>query len=141
MSKLLKLYLILGAALVLGACSNSYSKRYIFTGESDHWEAKYIYNTTESKNSQNSQESYELILTYKKSIEDLSSMKELEFSLNSNGIDDKVKKHFKEPSKEKTFSFRGESKGSYWIGEDESIKVNVKWDGMEESFDLESASK
>ena len=48
---------------------------------------------------------------------------------------------FTEPPSTVTFSSSGGSKGGAKVGEDEVIKVNVKWDDFEESFELHNKSK
>ena len=48
---------------------------------------------------------------------------------------------FTEPPSTVTFSSSGASKGGAKVSEDEVIKVNVKWDDFEESFELHNKSK
>ncbi|MED3911959.1 hypothetical protein P4597_22870 [Peribacillus simplex] len=59
---------------------------YQFTGESEHWEAVYSYEGTElwgendEQTTHSSKDSYELVLKYKGSLKELSSMKNLEYT-------------------------------------------------------------
>ena len=48
---------------------------------------------------------------------------------------------YKEPPSEKVITIRGGSENGAIIGEGEVIKVNVKWDGSEESFELHNKAK
>ncbi|MCZ0874978.1 hypothetical protein [Peribacillus sp. AS_2] len=120
---------------------------YQFTGESEHWEAVYFYEGTElwgEKNEQtthSSKDSYELVLKYKGALKELSSMKNLEFTYETTTSSGTKTEAYKEPPSEKVFTIRGGSENGAIIGEGEVIKVNVKWDGSEESFQLHNKAK
>ncbi|MGG4264145.1 hypothetical protein ABEW06_02330, partial [Peribacillus simplex] len=91
-----KIFTILFIMMVLTACGVTYSNEttsetkteldYQFTGESKHWEAVYSYKGTEiwgEKNKQkthSSKDNYVLTLKYKGTLEELSSMKNLEYT-------------------------------------------------------------
>jgi hypothetical protein len=72
--------------MILTACSEPINSDYKFVGESDHWEAEYSYKGTEiwgeddGKRTYSNDANYEFVLQYKGSIEDLSSLKKLEYS-------------------------------------------------------------
>ncbi|MFS0599522.1 hypothetical protein AB1L16_22740 [Peribacillus frigoritolerans] len=120
---------------------------YQFTGESEHWEAVYFYEGTElwgEKNEQtthSSKDSYELVLKYKGALKELSSMKNLEYTYETTTSSGTKTEAYKEPPSEKVFTIRGGSENGAIIGEGEVIKVNVKWDGSEESFQLHNKAK
>ncbi|CAK6478115.1 hypothetical protein ACPOM7_24050 [Peribacillus castrilensis] len=120
---------------------------YQFTGESEHWEAVYFYEGTElwgEKNEQtthSSKDSYELVLKYKGALKELSSMKNLEYTYEITTSSGTKTEAYKEPPSEKVFTIRGGSENGAIIGEGEVIKVNVKWDGSEESFQLHNKAK
>ncbi|WP_440970191.1 hypothetical protein ACSS6N_22675 [Peribacillus frigoritolerans] len=120
---------------------------YQFTGESEHWEAVYYYEGTElwgEKNEQtthSSKDSYELVLKYKGALKELSSMKNLEYTYETTTSSGTKTEAYKEPPSEKVFTIRGGSENGALIGEGEVIKVNVKWDGSEESFQLHNKAK
>ncbi|MCR8868607.1 hypothetical protein [Peribacillus frigoritolerans] len=120
---------------------------YQFTGESEHWEAVYYYEGTEllgEKNEQtthSSKDSYELVLKYKGALKELSSMKNLEYTYETTTSSGTKTEAYKEPPSEKVFTIRGGSENGALIGEGEVMKVNVKWDGSEESFQLHNKAK
>lgn len=53
----------------------------------------------------------------------------------------KKAEHFTEPPQTVIFSTSGASKGGAKVSEGAVIKVNVKWNDFEESFDLNNKSK
>ena len=129
---------------LLTACTNITHNDYKFTGESEHWKAEYSYKGTETRGVDNgigtysSEDSYKFTLTYKESLEELSSMRKLEYSystLHSNG---KRTEEFIEPTITKIFSSSGGSKNGAKVNEDEVILVKVKWDDVEESILLDN---
>lgn len=128
----------------LAACTDIKQNDYKFTGESEHWEAEYSYKGTETRGEDNgigtysNENSYKFTLTYKGSLEELSSMRRLEYSystLHSNG---KRTEEFNEPTTTIVFSNSGGSKNGAKVNEDEVILVKVKWDDREESILLEN---
>lgn len=88
-----------------------------------------------------SKDSYELVLKYKGALKELSSMKNLEYTYETTTSSGTKTEAYKEPSSEKVFTIRGGSENGAIIGEGEVIKVNVKWDGSEESFQLHNKAK
>lgn len=80
--------------------------------------------------------SYEFVLKYKGSLEDLSSLQKLEYSYQTDNSSGKRIQEFTEPPSSVTFSSSGASKGGSKLTEDAVITVNVKWGDLEESFDL-----
>ncbi|WP_342614621.1 hypothetical protein [Peribacillus frigoritolerans] len=153
-----KIFTLLFLMMVLTACDSNITKKdtnseektehnYQFTGESEHWEAVYSYEGTElwgandEQTTHSSKDSYELVLKYKGSLKELSSMKNLEYTYETTTSSGTKTEAYKEPLSEKVFTIRGGSENGAIIGEGEVIKVNVKWDGSEESFELHNKAK
>ena len=122
------------------------NNNYKFIGESKHWEAEYIYKGTETWGDNHgtltysNKDNYEFVLKYKGTLKELSSMKKLEYSYETISSSGKSTEEFTEPPRELTFKSGGGSSGAK-ISEDEVIKVNVKWDEFEESFELHNKNK
>jgi len=130
--------------MFLTACSKTTYNDYKFSGESEHWEAEYFYKGTEKwggKDGNSNEHSHEFRLKYKGSLEDMSSFQKLEYSYETNNSGGDSTEEFTEPPSTVTFSSSGRSKGGVKVHEDEVIKVNVKWDDFEESFELHNKSK
>lgn len=145
MKRILTLLLVI---TLLTACSaETTNNDYKFRGESDHWEAEYSYKGTETWGEDGgiktytNEDSYEFVLKYKGTLEELSSMRKLEYSystLHSNG---KTIQEFSEPTTTITFTSSGEAINGAKVNEDEVIQVNVKWNNFEESILLENKIK
>jgi len=133
--------------MLLTACSETTYNDYKFNGESEHWEAEYSYKGTEKWGEKNesitysNEDGYEFVLKYKGSLEELSSLQKLEYSYETNGGGGNSAEEFTEPPSKVTFSSSASGKGGAKLPEDEVIKVNVKWDDFEESFELHNKSK
>ncbi|WP_088013790.1 hypothetical protein [Gottfriedia acidiceleris] len=151
------LTLLLFTILSLTACTEKTDNKvtdnkttnynYKFIGESEHWEAEYIYRGTETQKndkdviSYSNKDNYELVLKYKGSLKELSSMKKLEYSFKTNSSSEESKAEFTEPPKERVFTSRGGSEGGAKVDKDEAIQVHVKWNESEESFELHNKKK
>ena len=137
-----KLLIGLIALMILTACTDTTRYNYEFTGESEHWEAKYSYEGIQKWGEDDGQVTYsnkdsgEFILKYKGTIEELSSMRELEYSYL--GVTNQ--QSFNESPTKVIFSSRDGSGGEK-LEEDKIIQVNVKWNDLEESFQLENNNK
>lgn len=135
------------AIILLTGCSETTHNNYKFTGESDHWEAVYSYNGTEKWGKKDgvvtysSEDTDEFVLKYKGSLEELSSLQNLEYSYEAFGRSSKRTEEFTEPLTTKVFTNSGSSKGAAKVSEDEVIKVTVKWDDSEETILLENHNK
>ncbi|MFC5602399.1 hypothetical protein [Sporosarcina koreensis] len=133
--------------LILTACSETTNNDYTFSGESEHWEAEYAYNGTEKWGEKDGQRTYSnehsfrFILKYKGSLEELSSLQKIEYSYETNSGHGGGTEEFAEPPTTGIFTLSGGSKGGAKVHEDAVIKVNVKWDDFEESFELQNNSK
>jgi hypothetical protein len=138
---------LLVTLMLVTACSEATFHAYQFSGESEHWEGEYTYNATElwgEKDGQRTLSSeihYRFIIKYKGSLEELSSLQKLEYSYETNSGHGSGTRVFTEPPLSGIFSASGSSKGGARVREDEVIKVNVKWDAFEESFELHTNSK
>ncbi|YCI78836.1 membrane lipoprotein lipid attachment site-containing protein [Bacillus sp. R1-10] len=153
-----KIFTVLFIMMVLTACSFNTSKgtqsetraehNYQFIGDSKHWEAVYSYKASEiwgendrKQTTHSSKENYVLTLKYKGSLEELSFMKNLEYTYETTSSSGTKTEQYNEPPSEKVFTTSGGSEGGAIIGEGEVIKVNVKWDDNEESFELHNKVK
>jgi hypothetical protein len=132
--------------LFLTACSNKeiIDYEYSFTGESEHWAAEYFVQGTEKWGKKNNsvtysnESSYIFTIKYKGTLEELASVKTLEFAYETNTSGGSKNMEFDEPLTEVVYTTSESSKGGAKVGEDEVIQVNVKWDEAEESFELQN---
>ena len=85
--------------------------------------------------------SEEFLLTYKGTLKELSSVKALEYAYETSAGGGEGTLTFDEPLTKKTFKMSGDSGNGAKVLEDEVIKVNVKWDRFEESFELYNTGK
>ncbi|MFS0574285.1 hypothetical protein AB1K83_01490 [Sporosarcina sp. 179-K 3D1 HS] len=139
-----KIITILFTIMLLTACSETTYNDYKFSGESEHWEAEYVYKGTEKwggKETYSNEDSYNFILEYKGSLEELSSIQKLYYSYETNSSNGYRNEEFTEPPSTVTFTSSGRSEGGAKVHEDEVIKVIVKWDNFEESFELYNDGK
>jgi hypothetical protein len=138
------LVLLLSTIMVLTACSETINSDYKFVGESEHWEAEYSYKGTEiwgeddGQRTYSNKANYEFVLEYKGSVEELSSLKKLEYSYKVNSQGASGAQEYTEPPRIVIISSKGSATK---VNEDEVIQVNVKWDDFEESFELHNISK
>jgi hypothetical protein len=138
-----KILLLFFSLLILAACSkevNHYDYR--FVGESGHWEAEYVFKGTEVWGEKNGSRTYsnenndEFFLEYKGPLEELSSLKSLEYSYETSAGSGGVTTKFDAPPTEKVFKSGGSSENTGTVNEDDIIKVYVKWDDAEKTFEL-----
>lgn len=139
-----KVFTIFFVCIVLAACSDEGARYdYIYTGEGEQWDAEFSVSGTEVWEEDDGTVSYsneydnEFVLTYKGTSEELSSLESLEFSFDTSVGSTSTAREFDEPPEEVTFRSSGGGSGPK-IKEDEVIQVNVKWDGLEESFELQN---
>lgn len=123
--------------MLLTACSNTTYNDYKFRGESEHWEAVYAHKGTDRNKSNSNETSHEFILTFKGSVEELSSFHKLEYTYETTNGHVRNSEEFTEPPS--TVTFLSSAKGTA-VRKDEVIKVNVKWGDFEESFELHNES-
>ncbi|MFY3791925.1 hypothetical protein ACOQFO_09565 [Ureibacillus sp. MALMAid1270] len=132
-----KLIVLLVTIMLLTACSET-TNGYKFNGESEHWEAEYSYNEKVKWMGEDT-DSYEFKLQYKDSLEEMSSLQKIEYCFETHIKKVCESEEYTEPPS--TVIFTGSSKGGAKVYEDEVIKVKVKWDDFEESFELHNNSK
>ena len=131
-----KIITLLFTIILLTACSETTSYNNSFSGESEHWEAEYSNMGTEKWGEKDGQRnysnniSYKFVLTYKGSLEELSSLQKLEYSFETNRGSSKSVMEFTEPPLSIMFSNSGGPEEGSKVKEDGVIKVNVKWDGF-----------
>ncbi|HAM81847.1 MAG TPA: hypothetical protein DCO80_13720 [Ornithinibacillus sp.] len=131
--------------VLLTACSETTTYNYKFSRESEYWEAEYSNKGTEKwgekdgQRTYSNENSYKFVLKYKGSLEALSSLQKLEYSFEFNGFSSKSIVEFTDPPSSATFPATGTDEAK--VGKDEVIKVYVKWDEFEESFELHNNSK
>ncbi|MFV8830330.1 hypothetical protein [Alkalihalobacterium sp. APHAB7] len=134
--------------MILAGCSNEEvtNYEYTFIGEGEFWEAEYIYEGAEiwgeeeGVTTYSNEANYEFRITYKGSVEDIQSIENLEFFYDARAKGGSRSREFDEPPNDITFSTSGSSTGAK-VQEEEVIKVNVKWDDFEESFELINREK
>ncbi|UOQ49829.1 hypothetical protein MUN88_07075 [Gracilibacillus caseinilyticus] len=135
------------SVVIVVACSEVTHHDYTFTGESEHWEAEYVYEGTEKRREEDGVESYsnemdyEFILTYKGTLEELSPLERLSYSYETTSSGGESTRTFNEPPSKVTFTKRGGSTGSSVMSKDEVIQVTVKWGEAEELFELRNERK
>ncbi|GKV57559.1 hypothetical protein NCCP2222_35060 [Sporosarcina sp. NCCP-2222] len=128
---------ILLSLIILSAC-NTYSYEYKFSGENDHWEAEIFFKGTEDQYSRGDA-NYDFTVTYKGLSQELASTDEITYSFETESENFSATKKFSNPPTDVSFTSKGNSSGT--VSADEQITVNVKWNGIEESFELENISK
>ncbi|GKV70429.1 hypothetical protein NCCP2716_29270 [Sporosarcina sp. NCCP-2716] len=142
-----KIIILLFTIMLLTACSEAAPNNHIFTGESEHWEAEYTYNGIENWGEKDEQKTdsnayhFRFVLKYKGSLEELSSLQKIEYSYETNGDYGSDTEEFAQPLVSGIFALSGSSESREKVLEDAVIKVNVRWDGFEESFVLQNNSK
>ncbi|QGS68754.1 hypothetical protein CV093_10540 [Oceanobacillus sp. 143] len=98
-----KIITLLFTIILLTACSETTNNDYKFSGESEHWEAEYAYKGTEKwggkdgRETYSNEDSYEFILKYKDSLEELSSLQKLEYSYEADSSRGDSTEEFTEP--------------------------------------------
>ncbi|MDD7796067.1 hypothetical protein [Clostridium sp. 'White wine YQ'] len=140
--------LILIMLLILTGCTNQKVTKvsYTYKGENDLWTAEYKVNGTKTitekkdKSEYNSDYNNSLIVTYKKDVSELASMKSLEISYESSATGGKSNQSFDDNTpKQKTYTIKTSSTGSAIEREDEIIKVDINIDGKIQTIELKNA--
>ncbi|NYF24655.1 hypothetical protein [Sporosarcina sp. JAI121] len=143
-----KLFIVLISIVILTACSNkkTLNYEYSFIGEGEHWESEYTFNGTEIWNERekrttySNENNYTLVIKYKGDIKDISTTKNLEYAYETTAGGGSGTMQFNDTSKEAIFITKGSSTGAK-VNADEIIKVTIKWDTFEESFELYNKGK
>lgn len=137
-----KVIILLFSLLLLTGCTKTIINEYTFNGESENWEAEYSYKGTENWDEKDGRviysntDGFDFVLKYKGSLEEFSSVRFLEYSYATMHSSGRTREVFSEAPSTVKFSISGNSKGSAKVNADEVIKVNVKWNDFEESFEL-----
>ena len=120
---------IFGIVLIILLVGCTSQDRYKYSGESEHWKGKVGMST---KN----EGTYELVLTYKGDVEDLSSVRELTSSFEMGGLAGKNSRGFGESPSRKSFKSNMNNIQSE-VDDENVINLKVQWEDHEESFQLE----
>ncbi|WP_156289804.1 hypothetical protein [Oceanobacillus salinisoli] len=130
---------------LISACSNNEEvteHSYLFTGEGHVWSAELRYEAEErwgkdadDINTYSSEDDYNFTLTYKGDLDDLASMKQLDYEFKEPTGGGSSSLTFDEPVSVKEFTSRGGGTGAI-LREDMVVSVEVRWDDNEESFEL-----
>ncbi len=149
-----KVFMVICLLVVIILLFSYYSNRktiyrdYIFTGESEHWKGEFVYKATEkwTKNNKrtstySNESNYTLAIQYKGPLSELATMKKLSYSYETPTGSGSDSREFDEPTKDVTFMNSWGGMGGAMIYNDEVIKVTIKWDTFEESFELRTKSK
>ncbi|OLO38805.1 hypothetical protein BTR23_11120 [Alkalihalophilus pseudofirmus] len=133
---------IIFITLLLSACSNEEvtKNHYSFTGEGQYWEAEYIYEGIEIWEEEDSttyshENSDTFVLTFKGSLYEMQSITNVYFSYETSAGNGGGSREFDQPPNDVTLRISGGGTGTK-INKDEIIPVIVKWNGLEETFDL-----
>ncbi|KPH72127.1 hypothetical protein AFL42_13995 [Oceanobacillus caeni] len=129
---------------LISACSNNEEvtqHNYLFVGEGKYWSAELIYKAEEvwgkdadDINTYSSEDEYTFKLTYKGDLNEIASMKQLDYEYNGPTGGGSLSETFDEPVSVKEFTSRGGGSGAI-MRKDMVVHVEVKWDDNEESFD------
>lgn len=138
-----KIIIVLFLVALLSACSGEEKQQYHYTfkGEGEYWEAEYVVKGTETWRKKygitkySNEDHDELLLTYKGTLEDLSSIESLEYAYETSAGGGGRFMEFDEPPTNITFKSEGGGSGAK-IRKDEIIQLYVKWDSHEEIFEL-----
>lgn len=139
-----KVLILIGVSIFLSACGSSKEMEYLYEGESEHWEAVFLYKGQQKKKKEDNVTRFEtkddknLELRYKGKLEDLSSVRNLKYSYETSSSSAEHIEELDEPLKSPTLHLTGMSKGGQLIEKDEVIKVKVKWDDEEETLLLKN---
>lgn len=114
---------------------------YTFTGESENWSAAFevegeeVFYEEEEVMKRDRDVQSEFKLTYKGSLDELSSVKELSYGYKTSKSASEVNRTFEDaPLDEKVFTLTG----STLVREDRTIEIFVEWDDQAETFILEA---
>ena len=139
--------LIIIVILIITGCSNKevIKHNYTYKGENEFWTAEYKVNGAgtftekDNKTSYESKCSKEFIVTYKKDLSELSSVKHLEISYKSSVGGGKTTQDFDDsPPNEKTYILKkgGTATGGAIENKDEVIEVTINLDGKIQTLEL-----
>lgn len=135
--------------LIITGCSNKevINHNYIYKGENELWSAEYRVNGTGTFTEENGKIKYEsnsnniLIVTYKKELSQLSSLKHMEISYASSAGGGKITEDYTDgPPKEKTYTIKSGGNGVAIENKDEVINVTINLDGKIQIIELKDVN-
>ncbi len=142
------LILISLTLLIFSACTNKevIKHDYTYTGESENWVAEYkvdgkgIFTEKDGRTEYECNEETRLTVTYKKDIEDLSTLKCMKISYESSAGSGSLTQNPADgdPVSKKTFTLSGGGSGTAIENKDETIKVTIDLDGNIETLELKN---
>lgn len=139
-----RLLMFLCTAVLLSGCGSAKQMEYQFEGESEQWEAVFLYKAQQKKTKKDEMTTYEtkddekLTLRYKGKLGDLSSVRKLKYSYETSSSSSERIEELDEPMRSQTLYLAGMSKGGALIEKDEVIQVKVQWDDEEETLLLKN---
>ncbi|WP_315066551.1 hypothetical protein [uncultured Clostridium sp.] len=139
--------LIISMLCIITGCTNKkvINNDCIYRGENEFWIAEYKVNGTGTFTEKNNKTNYEskcseiLIVTYKKDLSELSSVKHLEISYKSSAGEGEMTENFDDgPPSEKTYTIKSGSTNGAIENKDEIIQVNIDVDGKTQIIELKN---
>ena len=144
-----KVLTVLFTLIILTACSHKKTDNYAYTlkGESEHWESEYfvegrdVWKEKNNRTTFSSDHNHTFTIIYKGPLEELSTLKNLEYAFEAAAHNGGGSQEFDEPPISKILvSHRGGGGGAR-VQEDGVIQVTIKWDTFEESIELRNTGK
>lgn len=144
-----KVLMVLCTLLILTACTHKKTDNYAYTlkGESEHWESEYfvegrdVWKEKNNRTTFSSDNNHTFTMKYKGPLEELSTLRNLEYAYEAGGISGGGSEEFDEPPISKVLvSHRGGGGGAR-VREDGVVHVTIKWDTFEESIELRNSRK
>lgn len=143
-----KVLTVLFTLIILTACSHKKTDNYAYTlkGESEHWESEYfvegrdVWKEKNNRTTFSSDHTYSFVIKYKGSLEELSSLRNLEYAYEGARHSGSGSEEFDVPPTTKALVTSSGSGGAR-EQKDAVIQVTIKWDTFEESIELRNTGK
>ncbi|MYL45618.1 hypothetical protein GLV94_08160 [Virgibacillus halodenitrificans] len=143
MKNILLIFLLVG---LLSACipnKEVINHSFLYKGEGKEWKAELEYEAKEvwekdkeGVNIYSGKVNYIFTLTYKGEVKELASLNKLSYTFKRGTTGEgSSTQNFDEPVTQKIFTSKGGGTGAI-MREDESVHVEVEWDGKKEAFEL-----
>ena len=146
-----KIFTVILAAFFLTACSKvtetNKEENFIIVGESEHWEAEFVYNVSETWGEKNgkknhlNKDQYTLTFSYKGEESELATIKHISYSFDTVSGSGSNTEQFTEPNTKSVFKLSGASQNSARIFSDHVFTAKVQWDDFEETIELNIHNK
>ncbi|MFQ3544525.1 hypothetical protein Q7A53_10580 [Halobacillus rhizosphaerae] len=120
---------ILGILFIILLVGCSSAPRYTYSGDSEHWEGKVDVSAKDHGK-------YQLLLTYDGEFEDISTIKELSYSIEMGGFNQEYTFGFSDGPSSKSFKSNINNIKSE-VNDGDVIDLKVQWADQEESLQLE----